>query len=272
MKKVFVRGLVAVSLAASVMMGAEVLATVNGKQITKKDVNAILKSAGISFDQLRPELKQKVVEQAIERELLKEYAIKSGIQKDAEYKKALEKIKQDLALEIWMKKQFDSITISDKEVQDFYKKNIEKFKRPQRVHARHILVKSEEEAKKIIEELNKTPKDKLKDKFIELAKTKSIGPSGKNGGNLGYFTPRQMVKPFSDAAFKLNPEEFTKTPVKTQFGYHIIYVEDKKPSQTVPLAEVKEKIKQQLKLQKFQKVVSKKAKELKKKAKIEKKI
>jgi len=111
MKKMLVRGLVAVSLAASVMMGAEVLATVNGKQITKEDVNAILKSAGINFDQLRPDLKQKVVDQAIERELLKEYAIKSGIQKDAEYKKALEKIKKDLAMEIWMKKQFDSLTV-----------------------------------------------------------------------------------------------------------------------------------------------------------------
>lgn len=272
MRNVFIKGLVAISLATSIMMGAEVLATVNGKNITKEDVNSILKSAGITFDQLRPDLKQKVVDQAIERELLKEYAIKSGIQKDPEYKKALEKIKQDLAMEIWMKKQFDSIKISDKEAEDFYKKNIEKFKRPETVHARHILVKSEEEAKKIIEELKKTPKDKLKDKFIELAKTKSVGPSGKNGGDLGYFGPKQMVKPFSEAAFKLKVGEITTTPVRTQFGYHIIYVEDKKPASTIPFAEVKDKIKQQLKMQKFQEVVTKKAEELKKSAKIEKKI
>jgi len=272
MRKLLAKGLVAISLAAVVSMGAEVLATVNGKNITKEDVNSILKSAGITFDQLRPDLKQKVVDQAIERELLKEYAIKSGIQEDPEYKKALEKIKQDLAMEIWMKKQFDSIKISDEEAQEFYKKNIEKFKRPQMVHARHILVKSEEEAKKIIEELKKTPKDKLKEKFIELAKSKSVGPSGKNGGDLGYFGPKQMVKPFSDAAFKLNVGEITTTPVRTQFGYHIIYVEDKKPASTIPFAEVKEKIKQQLKMQKFQEIVSKKAQELKKSAKIEKKI
>ncbi|WP_281951219.1 peptidylprolyl isomerase [Nitrosophilus kaiyonis] len=268
MKNVLVKGLVALSLTATLMMGAEILATVNGKQITKADVNSILKSAGITFDQLRPDLKKKVVEQAIERELLKEYAIKSGIEKDPEYKKALEKIKKDLAMEIWMKKQFDSIKVTDKEAEDFYKKNITKFKKPETVHARHILVKSEEEAKKIIQELEKTPKDKLKEKFIELAKTKSVGPSGKNGGDLGYFGPKQMVKPFSEAAFKLNVGEFTKTPVRTQFGYHIIYVEDKKPSSTIPFADIKDKIKQQIKMQKFQEIVSKKAQELKKSAEI----
>lgn len=272
MKKLIVRGLVAISLTASLMMGAEVLATVNGKKITKEEVNSILKSAGITFDQLREDLKKKVVDQAIERELLKEYAVKSGIENDPEYKKALEKLKKDLAMEIWMKKQFDSIKISDKEAEDFYKKNIEKFKRPETVHARHILVKSEEEAKNIIKELQNTPKDKLKDKFIELAKTKSVGPSGKNGGDLGYFGPKQMVKPFSEAAFKLNVGEFTKEPVRTQFGYHIIYVEDKKPASTIPFADVKEKIKQQLKMKKFQEIVSKKAEELKKSAKIQKNI
>ena len=77
---------------------------------------------------------------------------------------------------------------------------------------------------------------------------------------------------FSDAAFKLNKGDFTKTPVKTQFGFHIIYVEDKKPAQTISFDEVKEKIKQQLKLEKFQQKISKKANELKKSAKIEKKI
>ncbi len=272
MKKMLVSGVVAISLAATAIMASEVLATVNGKPITKQEVNSILKAAGVTYEQLNPELKQKVVDQAIERELLKEYAAKSGVEKSKEFKETLKKIKQDLALEVWMKKQFDSIKVSDKEAKEFYNKNIDKFKRPQTVHARHILVKSEEEAKKIIEELKSTPKDKLKEKFIELAKTKSIGPSGKNGGDLGYFGHKQMVKPFSDAAFKLNAGEFTKTPVRTQFGYHVIYVEDKKPAKTVTFEEVKDKIKQQLKMDKFQEVVSKKAAELKKSAKIEKKI
>ncbi len=272
MKRAVVGSLLAISVAVSTLTAADVLATVNGKAITKKEVNSILKSAGIDYDKLSPEQQKMVVDQAIERELLKEHAVKSGVENTQEFKKALEKIKQDLALEVWMKQQFDSIKISDKEAKAFYDKNIDKFKRPQTVHARHILVKSEDEAKKIIDQLKKTPKAELKSKFIELAKTKSIGPSGKNGGDLGYFGKEQMVKPFSEAAFALKPGEFTQTPVRTQFGYHIIYVEDKKPAQTVPFEKVKDKIKQQLRMDKFQEIVSKKAQELRKSAKIEKKI
>lgn len=272
MRKFLINGLIAISLATTSIVASEVLATVNGKNITKNEVNSILRAAGISYDQLDPQMKQKILDQAIERELLKEYALKSDIQKSKEYKEALKKIKEDLTLEVWMKKEFESIKVSDKEAKEFYNKNIEKFKKPQTVHARHILVKSEDEAKEIIKELKKSPKNKLKEKFIELAKVKSVGPSGKSGGDLGYFGPRQMVKPFSDAAFKLNKGDFTKTPVKTQFGFHIIYVEDKKPAQTISFDEVKEKIKQQLKLEKFQQKISKKANELKKSAKIEKKI
>ena len=271
MKKILVGGLVAISLASS-LMASKVLATVNGHKVTTDDVNVILKAAGITYDQLKPSLRQRVLDQAIERELLKEHAVKSGIQKTKEYKEALEKIKKDLALEIWMKKKFNSIKISDKEAKDYYQKNIDKFKMPERVHARHILVKDEKEAKEIIRELNKTPKDKIKEKFIELAKTKSVGPSGRNGGDLGYFGPKQMVKPFSDAAFKLKVGEYSKEPVKTQFGYHIIYVEDKKPAKTISFEKIKDRIKQELKMQKFQKIISKEAQKLKKSAKIKKNI
>ncbi len=272
MKKYFIGGLVALSLVASSAVAGKVLAEVNGKKITTEDIAPMLAQSGMTFEQLPPQIKQKVVDQAIERELLKEKAIKSGIEKTKEFKEALAKLKSDLALEIWMRKQYNSIHISDKEAKEFYQKNIDKFKKPPMVHARHILVKSEEEAKKIIQELEKTPKDKLKEKFIELAKAKSVGPSGKRGGDLGYFKKGQMVKAFSDAAFSLKPGEFTKTPVKTQFGYHIIYVEDKKPAQTIPFKDVKEKIKQQLKMKKFQEIVKKEANKLRKHAKIKKNI
>ncbi len=272
MRKYIVGGFVALSLVASSAVADKVIAEVNGKKITTQDVAPMLAQSGMKFEQLPPQIKQKVVDQAIERELLKEKAIKSGIERTKEFQEALAKLKSDLALEVWMRKQFNSITISDKEAKEFYQKNIDKFKRPEMVHARHILVKSEEEAKKIIDELKKTPKDKLKAKFIELAKTKSVGPSGKRGGDLGFFRKGQMVKPFSDAAFSLKPGEFTKTPVKTQFGYHIIYVEEKKAASTVPFEQVKEKIKQQLKMKKFQELVKKEAQKLKKSAKIKKMI
>ncbi len=272
MKKYLVGGLVALSLAASSAVAGKVIAEVNGKKITTEDIAPMLAQSGMKFEQLPPQIKQKVVDQAIERELLKEKAIKSGVERSKEFKEALKKLKADLALEIWMRKQFNSIKVSDKEARAFYQKNIDKFKQPEMVHARHILVKSEEEAKKIIDELKKTPKDKLKAKFIELAKTKSVGPSGKRGGDLGFFKKGQMVKPFSDAAFSLKPGEFTTKPVKTQFGYHIIFVEEKKPASTIPFEQVKEKIKQQLKMKKFQEIIKRESEKLKKHAKIKKMI
>ncbi len=272
MKKYVISGLVALSLVASSAVAGKVLAVVNGKKITTEDAAPMLARSGMKFEQLPPQIKEKIVDQLIERELLKEKALKSGIEKTKEYQEALKKLKADLALEIWMRKQFNSIKVSDKEAQEYYKKNIDKFKRPEMVHARHILVKSEKEAQDIINELKKTPKNKLKEKFIELAKTKSVGPSGKRGGDLGFFRRGQMVKPFSDAAFALKPGEFTKKPVKTQFGYHIIYVEEKKPASTVPFEKVKERIKSQLKMKKFQELVKRESEKLKKSAKIEKKI
>ncbi len=272
MRRYLVGGLVALSLVASSAVAGKVLAEVNGKKITTDDVAPMLAQSGMKFEQLPPQIQQKVVDQAIERELLKEKAIKSGIEKSKEFKEALKKLKTDLALEIWMRKQYNSIKVSDKEAKDFYQKNIDKFKRPEMVHARHILVKSEKEAQDIINELKKTPKSKLKEKFIELAKSKSVGPSGKRGGDLGFFRKGQMVKPFSDAAFSLKPGSFTTKPVKTQFGYHIIYVEEKKPASTTPFSEVKEKIKQQLKMQKFQELIKAEAEKLKKSAKIKKNI
>ncbi len=272
MRKVVVSSLVALSLITGSAIAAQVLAEVNGKKITAEDAAPMLAQTGMKFEQLPPQIKKRVVDQLIERELLKEKALKSGVEKSKEYQEALKKLKSDLALEIWMRKQFENIKVSDKEAKDFYQKNIDKFKQPEMVHARHILVKSEKEAKDIIAILNKTPKSKLKEKFIELAKTKSTGPSGKRGGDLGFFTKGQMVKPFSQAAFSLQPGEYTKTPVKTQFGYHIIYVEEKKPAKTIPFEKVKERIKAQLKMQKFKEKIKSIAEQLKKSAKIKKNI
>jgi len=270
MKKIILAGLSAATLALS-LPAANILATVNGHKITKEDVQAVLNSMGArtTYDALPDEIKKKVLDQIIEQQLLQEKALKSGIEKDKEYKEALNKLKKKLSLDIWMKKKLDQIKISDKEAKKVYEEHKNSFQRPESVHARHILLKTEEEAKKVIEELSKTPKSKLKSKFEELAKTKSTGPSASRGGDLGTFGRGQMVKPFSDAAFSLKAGEFTKKPVKTQFGYHVIYVEEKNPAQTVPFDEVKDRIKQNLKMEKFKEKIQEIAKGLRKKAKIE---
>lgn len=128
--------------------------------------------------------------------------------------------------------------VSDDEIKARYDKEVAAAPPQTEVHARHILVKTEDEAKAIIAELDKGAD------FVALAKEKSTGPSKDDGGDLGYFGPGRMVKPFEDAAFALQPGEYTKTPVQTQFGYHVIKVEDKRQAAPPPLDQVKDQIRQ----------------------------
>jgi len=256
---------------------AQTLVTVNGSSISNEDVDAALMNATQGrFNQVPAEkqkiFREQVLKQLIGRELAYDDAKKSGILKSSEfkteYKKVQENIKKDLAIQVWQKKQLDKIKVTTKEEKDYYKKNKEEFSQKESVHARHILVKTEAEAKKIIAELKSLSGKQLKDRFIALAKAKSIGPSAKTGGDLGYFAKGQMVPAFNDKVFSMKKGTITKEPVKTQFGYHVIYLEDKKPSMTKSFDEVKDFIEQRLKLEKFKDVMQKKMEKLKNKATI----
>jgi len=264
-------------LLTSTIASAKTLVTVNGKAITQEEVDQELMQATQGrFNQVPADrqavFRQQVLQQLIGKELIYDDARKSGIINSAEYKteyKKLEKrMKKELAIQVWQKKLLDSISVSTKELKDYYKKNKEEFNEKESVHARHILVKTEEEAKKIIAQLKSLGGEKLKEKFIELAKKHSTGPSGPKGGDLGYFSKGQMVPAFNDKVFSMKKGEVTLKPVKTQFGYHVIYVEDKKPSMTRSFDEVKAFIEQRLKMEKFKSVMKKKMDELQKKADI----
>ncbi|HIP54194.1 MAG TPA: peptidylprolyl isomerase [Sulfurimonas autotrophica] len=264
-------------LLTSTIASAKTLVTVNGKAITQEEVDQELMQATQGrFNQVPADrqavFRQQVLQQLIGKELIYDDARKSGIINSAEYKteyKKLEKrMKKELAIQVWQKKLLDSISVSTKELKDYYKKNKEEFNEKESVHARHILVKTEEEAKKIIAQLKSLSGEKLKEKFIELAKKHSTGPSGPKGGDLGYFSKGQMVPAFNDKVFSMKKGEVTLKPVKTQFGYHVIYVEDKKPSMTRSFDEVKAFIEQRLKMEKFKSVMKKKMDELQKKADI----
>ena len=234
---------------------ADVVATVGKVAITKSDIDAMLKNQGVTFDKISKKQQAQLVKKLIERELLFDAAQKAGIEKDKDYLKALENTKKDLAIRVWMDKVYARTLISDSEANKYYQENKDMFKVPEQVHARHILVKSEKEANEIINQLKDLKGDKLKEKFIELAKSKSVGPSGSKGGDLGFFGKGQMVKPFQDAAFALNKGEITTKPVKTQFGYHIIYVEDKKPAGIAPFEQVKKSIMAKMRQEAFKKAV-----------------
>ena len=134
---------------------------------------------------------------------------------------------------------------------------------PDSVTASHILVADEKAAKNAIAKLSKVKKENLKEEFNKLAKEISIDPSAKeNGGDLGSFSKGMMVPEFEKAAFALKDGEMSKTPVKTQFGYHVIYKESSKKAETMPFEKVKDLIKNQLLPSKVNKKIDDKANEL----------
>ncbi len=256
---------------------AQTLVTVNGHAITQEDVDSELMQATQGrFNQLDKDrqniFRQQVLKQLIGKELIYSDAKKKGILKSKEYKTQYKKLearmKKELAIQVWQKKVLDGIKISPSALKSYYKKNKAEFVEKESVHARHILVKTKAEADAIIKQLRGLHGDKLKKKFIELAKKKSIGPSSKIGGDLGYFAKGQMVPAFNKKVFSMKVGTITTKPVKTRFGYHVIYLEDKKPSMTRSFNEVKGFIEQRLKLEKFKKVMKQKMEALQKSAKI----
>jgi len=243
--------------------------TVNGVEITKTDVQMTMGPSGMSFDALDDAMKKRVLEMVVDRTLLTQAAQKTDIAQSDEYKKQLEALKSGLLLDVWMKKMMSDIekSLTKEQLEAHYKKNEKRYNTPKELKARHILVKTEDEAKALIKELNEA-KDK-KAKFIELAKTKSTGPSGANGGDLGWFSLDRMVPEFSAAADKLEKGAFTTTPVKTQFGYHLIMLDDKKEAGVKKFEEVESQIREELGNEAFGKKVQELTKELRSKAKIE---
>ncbi|MGM0598598.1 MAG: peptidyl-prolyl cis-trans isomerase [Candidatus Rifleibacteriota bacterium] len=152
----------------------------------------------------------------------------------------VEDARRRVAIRVLLDGKLGSIELNDKELKDYYNKNLAKFKASARMDADHILVKTEEEANKIYEQLKKNP-----EKFAEIAREKSICPSGKEGGKLGMFEEGQMVPEFDKACKEAKIGEIAG-PVKTKFGYHIIRVNERTAAGTQEFAEVKEEIRAQI--------------------------
>jgi peptidyl-prolyl cis-trans isomerase C len=288
-------------------------AVVNGVPISKDDfdreMDFFIKRASQGGQQV-PEaqmgiMKNQVLDNLIDRELLFQESKKKGIKVNAdEVSDQLQKIKQRYPSEDEFKKLLGEmgltesevrtqigrgmaiqqlidkevaakVTIGDEEVKSYYDANPQLFQQPEQVKASHILIKvdadapqaKKDEARKKIESVQKKANEG--EDFATLAKTYSEGPSGPKGGDLGYFRRGQMVKPFEDAAFNLKPNE-TSDIVETRFGYHLIKVVDKKPAQKVAYADVKERLSEHLKKQKMDSETNAYIQSLRTGAKIEK--
>ena len=173
----------------------------------------------------------------------------------------LSQLKDNLTKQLMIDKVIEQennkINITEQEIKEYYDNNKDLFFEPESRKIKHILVETKEEAKKILDQL----KDGLSS-FEEVAKNKSIGPSSEKGGDLGYITKGQMVKPFEEAAFALQPGDMSEI-IKTEFGYHIILCEDIKKEHQPSLEEAKENIKNILKSQKENEAITALLKQLK---------
>jgi peptidyl-prolyl cis-trans isomerase C len=225
----------------------------------------------------------KISEEEVNEQLI---SLKGQFPNEEEFNKALKRmnlteasIKEKLARDLSLKKLIDheiapKVKLSDMDIRAFYENNPETFKQPERVKASHILVKvdpkadasQKAEAQKKID-LVQAKLQKGED-FGALAKEYSEGPSGPKGGELGYFTRGQMVKPFEDAAFAMKPGEVSGK-VETRFGYHLIKVTDKTPETTMSYDEVKDRLGEFLKQKKMQEEINVYVKRLEEQAKIE---
>jgi peptidyl-prolyl cis-trans isomerase C len=264
-------------LLTGAMASAQTLVSVNGVAITQQDVDTELMNATQGrFNQVpedkQAQFRQQVLQQLIGKELIYGDAQKTGVLKSKDYKeeyaKLEERMKKELAIQVWQKKQLDGIKITEKELKEYYQKNKDEFNEKESVHARHILLKTEDEAKQVITELKSLGGEKLREKFIELAKEKSTGPSGPKGGDLGFFAQGQMVPAFNDKVFSMKKGEVTLEPVQTQFGFHVIYLEEKKKETVRKFEEVKEFIDQRLRMEKFKTVMKERMDALQAKATI----
>ena len=253
---------------SSLALMSDVIATINQKDITREDVDYFLSQSipGANYDLMSNMEKQEVINKLVDRALYLEVAKAENIERDEEYQSMLKRVSENLMLTIWMKRRAESIYVSQSEIEDYYNKNENKFKQVAAASARHILVPTLSEAKDIIAQLKNS--NNLEKRFIALAKLKSTGPSRVNGGNIGWFNRDQMVKEFSDAAMRLRVGEISDVPVKTHFGYHVIYLIDKRPAGKRRLEDVRETIIKIIRKKKFTKYLERLREKMKKSSKI----
>ena len=218
---------------------SNILANVNGMPITEEDVNAFLEGLGPRGQAYNnPEGRKAVIGQLVANKLLLLDARRNLYEAEPAFKAELAKMRDNLLISYAADKAISAVTVSDKDAEDYYNQNKERFMTEEGVNASHILVDSEEKA---LEILAKIKSGEIT--FEQAAMENSSCPSGQNGGNLGDFGRGQMVPEF-DSAMEVG--EISEAPVKTQFGYHLIKLNSKNAAEEMPFAEIAPEIKNAL--------------------------
>jgi peptidyl-prolyl cis-trans isomerase C len=257
----FTQTLIAIAILslAPTAFAADTVATVNGKAIKQSVYDYIAKDAAARGQKVDAPVKDAIINKLVDSELVYQEAQKLGLDKQPDYVAREELSRRELLTSAFLQDFVKKNPISDADTKAAY----EQYKKAygdKEFSARHILVKTEAEAKDIIAQLGKGGD------FAKIAKEKSLDPGSKDkGGDLGWFSPATMVKPFSDAVAGLQKGALSPAPVQTQFGWHVIKLVDTRAAQPLPYEKVKEGLQKNLQQRNLEKMMA----DLRSKAKVD---
>ncbi|WP_404381567.1 peptidylprolyl isomerase [Caenispirillum salinarum] len=239
-----------------------VVARVGDQEIRRSELQSIKQSMAEQVPQVAmmpmEAVFQPLVERAIDSMLLTQAGRDAGLADSEEVQKRLDEAKSRIVQQVYLEQMIDD-ELTDARIQEAYEQFKQQTPEEPEVNARHILVETEEKAQELIDKLEGGAD------FAELAKQESTGPSGPKGGELGWFKKGDMVEPFAAAAFAMEPGAVSESPVQTQFGWHVIKVEDRRTAEAPPLEQVEGQLRQQL----AQKVVAEKVQALREGTEVE---
>ena len=240
-------------------MTNKILAQIDDRVITENEIESSLKQLpqeqAMYFN--TPEGRAQLLEQLVNFEVFLKYAKENNIEEEEEFKTQLKRVKEEILVQYMYSKLMREATVEEKELEDYYNANKATFTEGESVRAKHILVATEEEALKVKKEIEEGLS------FEEAAQKYSTCPSNVSGGDLGFFHAGQMVPEFEKAAFEAEIGIVTE-PVQTQFGFHLVKVEEKKPAVVKSFEEVKDIIRKNILTDRQRYKVASKADELRK--------
>jgi peptidyl-prolyl cis-trans isomerase C len=237
-----------------------VVARVNGVELHRSDIEEAARSLPPQAQRQPPDkLYMEILDRMIATTLVSQAAHKAKFQDEPDVKRRLALVQDQVVAQLYINRLIEK-NVNEQKLKAEYDKYVKDTPPREEVNARHILLANEADAKAVIEQLKKGAD------FAALAKENSTDPAGKtSGGDLGWFTKDQMVPEFADAAFKLKKGEFTDTPVKTQFGWHVIKLEDRRMASAPNFEQMKPQLTDMI----AREIVGDKMNELKASAKIE---
>jgi len=224
-----------------------VVARVNGTPVSAVELDAQVQAMS---SRGQPVQRKQALDNLINLQVLAQAAEKQDLQKQPEIAAEIRRQRDALLAQHLIRAHLSDFNVSEDDLHQAYKKRVAGMSGKE-YKASHILVKKEDEAKAIIAKLDKGAD------FAKLAKAKSTGPSGKNGGELGWFQPDQMVKPFANAVKNLKPGHYTEKPVKTRFGWHVVLLQDVRDMKKPSYDQLKPKLRNQLISQRVQEYIQK---------------